>query len=183
MTKSSKGIIALLVIILVAVLGIGGFVISNRNDKNVLTNQEALELGNSKYEEAIKCYWNIEGDTAIVNEDGYYQITNINNIKEVFTANAFSKFCTELGIVEKNGLYYNAYADRGSDISYLENELKVDNISENKITFTSIEKYCVNEEDYGLEAEQVQNITTEEYTFTIVKEDGNWKVDEFTLPN
>lgn len=177
MTKSSKITITLLVVILVAVLGIGGFLISNRNDKNVLTNQEALELGNSKYEETINCYDNLEYDISEGSEDEYYKITNINEVKELYTTNAFSKFCTRAGIIEKNGTYYNIPASGESDISYLGYELKVDNISENKITFTVIKKYCANEEDWGLEPEQVQDITTKEETFIIVKENSTWKVD------
>lgn len=180
MSKLSKFIIILLVVILVAVLAIGGFLISNLNEKNVLTNQEALDLGNSKYKEAINSYDKLNFGTIIsfVNEGlDYYEITNINEVKGLYTTNAFSKFSNRVEILERNGSYYGRGPAGGGDISYLGYELKVDNISENEITYTVIKKYCANEEDWGLEPEQVQNITTKEESFIIVKENNIWKVD------
>lgn len=159
---------------------------------NALSTQETLALGNEMYKKANKCYWDgVEGDYGNliynIDESGnpYYKITNIDEIKSVLINNAFSNFCSEKGVKEKNGEYYIVAAGRGDDVSYLGNELEVDTIAESKIIFTSIEKYCANEEDYGVynDASEVEDIITKEYKFVIVKENGSWKVSEFTLPD
>lgn len=175
MTKLTRIMIILTITILAVTLGARYVHIMK---KTVLTNQEALDIGKTKYQQAISCYWgNLEYSTELIENIGeadtaYYEVTNINEIKQIFTTNAFADFCDEYGLKEKNGVYYKVAADRGSDITYVGNELKVDSISENKIVYTSIETYNDNEE-----------ITTKEYQFILIKENGNWKVDEFTLPN
>lgn len=167
-------------------------IVAQSQSANILSTEEALALGKEKYEVANNCYWSgVEanyGDVIYdIDESGnpYYMITNIDEIKSILINNAFSDFCNEKRIKEKNGKYYIVAAGRGSDISYLGNELKVDNITENKIEFTSIEKYCANEADWGMysDASEVKDITTKEYKFVIVKEDNSWKIDEFTLPD
>lgn len=158
---------------------------------SVLSTQEALTIGNEMYKKAKNCYWNgvkySENSSYDIDKNGssYYKITNINEIKSVLVDEAFSDFLNKKLIKEKDGEYYIVAADRGGDISYLDNELKIDSITENKIEFTSIEKYCANEEDYGVynSSNDVKDIITKEYKFVLVKESGKWKVSGFTLPD
>ena len=152
----------------------------NTNNLNNNTDIDVLDLGKQKYEEARNSYdkLNFDSTVAFVNENlEYYKITNINEVKEVYTKNTFSEFCNRAQIIEKNGSYYGRGPAGGGDISYLGYELKVDEIKDNKITFSVVKKYIANEDEYGLDLEQVKDIRIENETFIIVKENNDWKID------
>ena len=166
---------------------IGNLIDSNSNtsksSSGSLSNEEALNIGNELYKKAKAYYWTegINYGNNLV--DGmYYAVSNIDTVKSFFSENGFSQFMKNNGFIQEiEGKYYRVAADRGGDISYLGNELKVDSITENKITFTSVEKYIAKDEEWGLDESLVTEITKKEHKFVIVKENGIWKVEEFTL--
>ena len=157
---------------------------SNIKEKqdNSIKESEALKLGKEKYDDATKLYWGRldynEKDT--IDEGLYSKITNSDIIKMTFSKNGLYQYLrTNTFVRVYNGDYYRVNADRGGDITYRGNELKVKDINENKILFISIEKYNndIDSIDENLITHEIENL------FSIVKEEGIWKVESYTLPN
>ena len=150
---------------------------------NKMSYEQALKIGELAYQSAYECYWmyNVKfGDDIFYEKEsdsvtlGYSNITNIDEIKKCFTKKGFEQFVRYNDIKEKNGKYYGLYGDRGSVLFYVGHELKIDlnDITENKLTFTVIEHYNDPER-----APEVKN------ELVVVNENGDWRVDEFTLPD
>lgn len=113
----------------------------------------------------------------------------MNDVKTLYTEKAFKKFLEYTDIIQENGKYYmpDTFMARGSNIYYLGNKLKIESITENKVIFSSIEYYSIDYQEYesrhGIEDFEPSEMRTETNKFIIVKENGVWKIDEYTLPN
>ena len=165
-----------------------------QNNKNTITETEALEIGKKMYKEATNLYLGIvtngqngtfEIDPNINIEGKYSKIINANIIKEVFSKNGLFQFLNNNEfIIENDGDYYIINANRGGDITYIDNELKIIDINDNSITFISTEKYNTNEYNPNDAEQGLENAITNKipYLFSIVKEDGKWKVESYILP-
>lgn len=145
---------------------------------SAMTEQEALSIGQGLYEKAVDCYMmNIKREEGSAD---YLRITNqedINDIKLILTDNAFKKYTEYYGIEDRNGVYYIANAGKGSDQTYVGNDrLTMNKIEDERITFTVTVDYS---DDSLAGTEQTK---TEDYEFIVVKEDGKWKVESFTMP-
>ncbi len=84
---------------------------------------------------------------------------------------------------EDGGLYM-LDAGRGSNISYAGRMFHFVARSENQITFTATAYYSNSEEGYEGEEfftapENISDFSTEDFTFTLVKEGDTWKFDQF----
>ena len=112
-------------------------------------SKEALIIGNEKYEEATKIYTgglDYENETVPVSDYRGYKITNINEVKELFTDEKFDKYVGRAqddsdnfnSIVEENGEFYRLDADRGGNQFYIKTILMPNVIEENKISFNAI---------------------------------------------
>lgn len=60
---------------------------------------------------------------------------------------------------------------------------EVKSITNDRLEFIVKEKYLTNSDDVGKEASEITDFEYQNNPFVLVKEDGKWKVDEFTLPN
>lgn len=167
---------------------------NNATTENILTEEEALKLGKEKYEEAISLDLILD-DSAILKtetvnssvmgeiENPIYKVEGISEIKKVLSDNAFKYFCKEWNIVEINGEYGHPAGNRGFMEEYENSTIKsVDEITENKITYTVEANYKENSY-FSNGEEKVVPAHKEENKFVLVKENGEWKVDEYTIPN
>lgn len=152
---------------------------------NTISEEEAMSIGNNLYKKAATYYWgNVETTGNSIQDGMYMEISNISEIKSVFSAQGFRQFIANNEYIsEIDGSYYRVAADRGGDLSYLGNELQVESITDNRIVFNSIEKYAADENEWGLTESQVTSITRKTNRFVIVKENGSWKVEDYTMPN
>lgn len=151
-----------------------------------LTQQEAISIGKECYQKALNSYWNIatnQENKIQFNGNEYLKINNINDIKSIYSTNGFQKYTSSTEIIQKDGVYYKSNADRGSNIYYMNNSLTLTNKTSAKIEFISQEKYYINDEDRESNNTNTTQYITQDNKFTIVKENGVWKVEEFTLPN
>lgn len=97
-------------------------------------------------------------------------------------------------IKKVEGVWYLGQPGVGSDFSYLGTVLTIKSLQENKIMFTATDytswDYIENGQsdfetykdkklyEYIEELESKYNVETEEHDFVIIKEDGNWKINE-----
>ena len=151
-----------------------------------ISNEEALRLGKEKYQLANKIQ--VKTDSSVIldkdNNNPWYKVTNMDEIKSIFMGNAFNIFCKEYQIKDFNGTWGMYTSNRGTVNEYLESDIeKVDNINENEIKFMVKAKYANNlSNKNGQDISKITNYSTKEYKFTITKENDNWKVSEYTIP-
>ena len=138
-----------------------------------LSYDQALKEGEKCYKLAYESYWGMNTGEDITSDMSYINVTNMTEIKKRFTQNGFDEFCKYNEIKYIGGTYYKVWGDRGSNIYYTGHELSlnIDDITENKITFTAIERY--NDSEWP----------TQRNKFVIVNENDQWLIDEYTLPD
>lgn len=86
---------------------------------------------------------------------------------------------------EDGGLYFLG-GGRGMNIFYAGHTFRLDNETDSEISFTATAYYTNSNEaydgDYFYTApENPDDYTTQEFHFTLLKEDGAWKFDDFAL--
>lgn len=159
---------------------------SNTNNTNTMSESDAIALAQKKYER-IHDYYFMDGssdDSIIDNENEYYRIENYDEITTNLTTSALQTLTNDRGIITKNGKYYILDLARGTNIYYLGNDgFEVKSITNDRLEFIVKEKYLTNSDDVGKEASEITDFEYQNNPFVLVKEDGKWKVDEFTLPN
>ena len=186
--KNKKKMIIIILIVLVIVL-LGIVVIRNKIDK---AKKEKIELGNSIYEKAHNLYF-YGGDIVYETDDNntrkyievdkkkYYEIKNY---KEVFNnllaQKQLPKTSNFLGIKVIEDKYYMKDYGRGLS-GYYGTGLKIKKMSKNRIEYKALSKFCeidsrVNYGD-GCSNEKYYYV---EKPFVLIKEDGIWKVEEYT---
>lgn len=165
----------------------------NSNTNNLLSDEEALELGNEQWKYASSAtfcgeykYDNNDQDSdgiAITNFDEVNShFTNDNLISSKIGGNTAKSFKEKetANFVYKNGKYYDpSSCGRGTDISYMNTTLKIVDKKENEIKFTATSTYCstsVNNSDC------TGKTSTTDADFIIKKENGSWKIAKFYLP-
>ncbi|WP_313528582.1 DL-endopeptidase inhibitor IseA family protein [Anaerotignum sp.] len=84
-----------------------------------------------------------------------------------------------------NGDLYMMDASRGANIFYAGHVFHKSVSNENQITFTATAYYSNTQEAYDgerfyVEPENSGDFSTQEFTFALVKEEENWKFDQFT---
>lgn len=85
-----------------------------------------------------------------------------------------------------NGAYYSDMTPsggRGKRIDYISTELKVIEITDNSLLFDAVSSYYANTEDMinGVSVDDAE-IVTESNLFELVLNNGEWKVNNFTIP-
>jgi hypothetical protein len=160
-------------------------VISNGNTSSI-TNSQALQIGEEKYNEAFSSYWNVTCDyESVIQVSGndYIKVLNSETIKALYTTQAFNEYKNSNDWIEYNGNYYKADAVRGSNIYYIGNELQVSTITDSKIEFISKEKYYKDDNNTSNQSSNATEYNVQNNKFVLIKENGVWKIDQFTLPN
>lgn len=180
-----------LVVVLIIITVLVTFICFKSNDNNantrtsVLSNEEALAIAKEKYDKVTVFYWmngNLE-NTISINEITYELIDNYNELTDNLTNNYFEHFKEVREIVNENGNHYITTLGRGGNIYYFGNDgFEVKNISSDKLEFVVKEKYIANNEDLEKDPSEITEFEYKNNSFVLVKEDGKWKVDEFTIP-
>jgi len=154
---------------------------NNQNNKGLLTEKEALELGEDLYKYANSVGWCKEFEY-LHNQPGGSVVLNYEEVTSKFTQNYLALSKNIFSTIKKgeDGKYYDLSAC-GFGVSCANNlltELKVINMSDNYITFdatvTTTSTGCG-----GAEAGTV--VRTDKQTFAIKKENDTWKIDGYTF--
>jgi len=172
-------------VLLIVLIGI--VVIRNIVEKEI---NKKIELGNSIYEKVHNLYfyggeieYKIEENkrkSIEVDDKKYYEISNKKVIENLVTKNMLLKTSDFLGIKVIEDNYYMKDYGRGLS-GYYGTELKIKKINKKRIEYKALSKFCeidsrVSYGD-GCNDEKYYYI---ERPFIIVKENGIWKVDEYT---
>lgn len=204
MKKLNKIAIVLLILILVLVIAIGGYTIVKLNNqiekksnednelksitqdvKDEVTEEEVKRIIDSFVKRnALSVGAGIDLNISIqYNEIPYYKVINVSELKETFSTNGFKDYMKENEIIEKDGEYYMPALGWGSDITYYGRDgYIIKSITENKIEAIFREKYYTNAEDIDKGDVEGVDFTIVENKFVAIKENGVWKVEEFTNP-
>ena len=184
MIKNKKIIISLLVLSIVLVMII---VICNLIEKERI---KKIELGNSIYEEIHNLYlygngieyvYDDDKNRIYIEDDGkYYEIKDKKVFTDLISSESLDRLTKIFEIKEKDNKYY--ISDFGRGISnYYGTKLEIKKISKNKIEYKALSTLCEKNSivTYG------EGCTSDGYyevekPFTLVKEDGLWKVSEYT---
>lgn len=163
---------------------------------NVLSQDEALKLGKERYEYIREglylCgYKQIKWDDSklfawtdtgkqTTGDLSYARITNIEDIKSNLTTHTYLNWLKALDIKQEGNEHYIYVGGCGisPDYAYDKFKIGVKDIQENSITY-SVDEYFYTSDNNGI----VEDINkAEKYTtdFEIVKENGTWKIKEYT---
>lgn len=169
---------------------------------DIMDNDTALEIGNEKYVLACDLLFHpiftVETDN---NSDVKYILDNDNFVvtsewqKGIyfkvssgieFYTNIFSNNMMNQLFKYSNGNYYSdttPSGGRGKRIDYISTDLNVVEISDNSILFDAVSSYYTNTDDIinDVSIEDAE-IKTESNLFEIVLNNGEWKVNNFTIP-
>ena len=184
--KNKKKIIIILLVLVIVL--IGGLIIKKIVEKEI---NKKIELGNSIYEKVHNLYFyggNIEYETnenktrnyIEIDNTKYYEIKNSEEITNLITEKMIVKTSNFLGIKVIGNKYYMKDYGRGLS-GYYGTKLKIKRISKNKIEYKSYSKFCYKESrvNYG-EGCSENNYYEIEKPFILIKEEGTWKVEEYT---
>ena len=166
--------------------------ISDTRSKEV-DDSVALALGYELYEyakDALFCR-NYQYGEMYSNDFGR-EVLNYKEIASKFSSNHKVKWTDSSdykklddGFVNIEGKYYSkTECARGSNISFVSDELKITNIESDKIEFRVLATYCDDniDQDWIYSSNKDCIKRTKTYDFIIVKEDNKWKIDTFTNP-
>jgi len=208
--KSYGGLITTIVVIVVMLLGIGSYFIYEKviNPKNnvelkdgenidkeneALSHGDALTKGNELWEYAFSAYWGTKPAWSTskgeVNEAGGQEIkcdTTLEEVKKKFSKDFEAETClSDESVCDKMTIdqFINENsctgAGRGSEQTYKETNLEVGTVQENEIVFTATSEYCGSSFCH----ESKKTVKTVSKDFIIVKENGEWVIKNFYLPN
>ena len=196
--KNNKGLIGLVVVLVVMVLGLSGYILYDKlltnNTKETTTNNtivntneaketmsesEALSIGNELWEYAYSTYWASKPAWEVTSSnDNECDANNVSKIKEKY-ATDFKANGPESDWNYTLDTFMHCSYGRGSNQMYKETNLKVKDIQENKIIFTAKSEYCGS--SFCMESKDTVKVI--EKDFIIIKQNDNWLISNFYLPN
>lgn len=211
-TKEKKNsfytiVILLSFFIIISTISIIGLIIKNNkiiNLKNEISNikkQESNNLkNNSEYGEfdpmirafAQEMYYQVYNyyskdyfvtdEIKEINDNRYYKIYRINEIKMLLSDKKFEEFIKEKKIIKQDEDYYIPVKSMQENELYIlerSGEMEIKEISRNKIELAVQEVYYKNTySDFD-----INDLIYKVNKFVLVKENGIWRVDEYTDPN
>ena len=190
MLKNKKLIIKIIVVLLVIILLLVTYtIIKNKIDNYI---EDKIKLGEEIYNKMHNLYYYGEGIDYEIDDENqmiyieeekikYYKIKNYNELfKKSITDKKLKETEKFLNIKEVENNYYIKEIGRGLS-GYYGTKLKLKKVTKNKIEYKAISTLCQKDSivTYG------EGCTSDGYyevekPFTLVKEDGLWKVSEYT---
>ena len=149
----------------------------------------------------------LDDDIGIAGEVTGYLITNMDEIKKDLSAEKFEKYIGKISdeadnfnyIREIEGNYYRLDADRDSDSTYITTRLVPVCDEGNKYVLNAVSYYLTEYGQQTLTADDEKLILEKPFEylnkfynegkyekrvdeFTVIKENGDWKIDKFVMP-
>lgn len=197
--KNNKGLIILIVVLVIMVLGLSAYIaydklltnkpkgtttsndtiVDTNKEKETMSESEALSIGNELWEYAYSTYWASKPAWEVTNSnDNECDANNVSKIKEKY-ATDFKANGPEPDWDYTLDTFMHCSGGRGATQTYKETNLIVKEIQDNKITFTAKSEYC--DSPFCMDSKDTVEII--EKDFIIIKQNDNWLISYFYLPN
>lgn len=152
----------------------------NNNIKKEDNKEDIISTGKTLWNNTYNLYWNFMKNMKITEIS--LGKNKINNIKDFnfssLTSNALNEMYNSLGIKNDNGTYYIESIRTNGDNTYMISEITLKENKDNKIIYNVESKYCANGDKSNC-----KDIASVNNDFIIIKENNNYKVDSFILPD
>lgn len=152
----------------------------NNNIKKEDNKEDIISTGKTLWNNTYNLYWNFMKNMKITEIS--LGKNKINNIKDFnfssLTSNALNEMYSSLGVKNDNGTYYIESIRTNGDNTYMISEITLKENKDNKIIYNVESKYCANGDKSNC-----KDIASVNNDFIIIKENNNYKVDSFILPD
>ncbi len=152
----------------------------NNNIKKEDNKEDIISTGKTLWNNTYNLYWNFMKN--IKTTEVSLGKNKINNMKDFnfssLTSNAVNEMYNSLGIKNDNGTYYIESIRTNGDNTYMISEITLKENKDNKIIYNVESKYCANGDKSNC-----KDIASVNNDFIIIKENNNYKVDSFILPD
>lgn len=152
----------------------------NNNIKKEDNKEDIISTGKTLWNNTYNLYWNFMKNMKITEIS--LGKNKINNMKDFnfssLTSNAVNEMYNSLGIKNDNGTYYIESIRTNGDNTYMISEITLKENKDNKIIYNVESKYCANGDKSNC-----KDIASVNNDFIIIKENNNYKVDSFILPD
>lgn len=152
----------------------------NNNIKKEYNKEDIISTGKTLWNNTYNLYWNFMKNMKTTEIS--LGKNKINNIKDFnfssLTSNALNEMYSSLGVKNDNGNYYIESIRTNGDITYMISEITLKENKDNKIIYNVESKYCANGDKSNC-----KDVASVNNDFIIIKENNNYKVDSFILPD
>lgn len=152
----------------------------NNNIKKEDNKEDIISTGKTLWNNTYNLYWNFMKNMKITEVS--LGKNKINNMKDFnfssLTSNALNEMYNSLGIKNDNETYYIESIRTNGDNTYMISEITLKENKDNKIIYNVESKYCANGDKSNC-----KDIASVNNDFIIIKENNNYKVDSFILPD
>lgn len=152
----------------------------NNNIKKEDNKEDIISTGKTLWNNTYNLYWNFMKNMKTTEIS--LGKNKINNMKDFnfssLTSNALNEMYSSLGVKNDNGNYYIESIRTNGDITYMISEITLKENKDNKIIYNVESKYCANGDKSNC-----KDVASVNNDFIIIKENNNYKVDSFILPD
>lgn len=152
----------------------------NNNIKKEDNKEDIISTGKTLWNNTYNLYWNFMKNMKITEIS--LGKNKINNMKDFnfssLTSNAVNEMYNSLGVKNDNGTYYIESIRTNGDNTYMISEITLKENKDNKIIYNVESKYCANGDKSNC-----KDIASVNNDFIVIKENNNYKVDSFILPD
>lgn len=155
---------------------------TNTNQKiNELPKEEdIINTGKTLWNNTYNLYWNFMKNIKYTEINlGENKINNMNDFNFTsLTNNALNELYNSLNIKNNNGTYYIDSIRTKEDTTYMISEITLKENKDNKIIYNVESKYCASGDKTNC-----KDVASVNNDFIIIKENNNYKVESFILPD
>ena len=152
----------------------------NNNIKKEDNKEDIISTGKTLWNNTYNLYWNFMKNMKTTEIS--LGKNKINNMKDFnfssLTSNALNEMYSSLGVKNDNGNYYIESIRTNADNTYMISEITLKENKDNKIIYNVESKYCANGDKSNC-----KDIASVNNDFIIIKENNNYKVESFILPD
>ena len=152
----------------------------NNNIKKEDNKEDIISTGKTLWNNTYNLYWNFMKNMKTTEIS--LGKNKINNMKDFnfssLTSNALNVMYSSLGVKNDNGNYYIESIRTNADNTYMISEITLKENKDNKIIYNVESKYCANGDKSNC-----KDVASVNNDFIIIKENNNYKVDSFILPD
>lgn len=152
----------------------------NNNIKKEYNKEDIISTGKTLWNNTYNLYWNFMKNMKTTEIS--LGKNKINNMKDFnfssLSSNALNEMYSSLGVKNDNGTYYIESIRTNADNTYMISEITLKENKDNKIIYNVESKYCANGDKSNC-----KDVASVNNDFIIIKENNNYKVDSFILPD